>query len=83
MLDLNFKNFSYYKRPMNALLRSFSRIVIITLCALPFANVQEVRVLDTKGTISKIRNNNNNNNNVYTFATDLNTTSYKKMLGVP
>jgi hypothetical protein len=79
MLDLNFKNFSNYKRPMNALLRSFSRIVSITLCALPFANVQEVRVLDTKGTITEIRNN----NNVYTFATDLNTTSYKKMLGVP
>ena len=67
---------------MNALLRSFSWILIITLCALPFANVQEVRVKDTKGTITEIRNN-NNNNNVYTFATDLNTTSYKKMLGVP
>jgi hypothetical protein len=53
---------------MNPLLKSFSQLLAITLCTLPFANAQEVRVIDNKGTISNIRNN-----NVYTSATDPNT----------
>jgi len=73
MLNLNSKKFSIYKTPVNALFRSFSRILIITLCTPLFANAQKVRVLDTKGTISKIRHN-----NVYTFATDPNATFYKR-----
>jgi hypothetical protein len=54
---------------MNPLLKSFSQLLAITLCTLPFANAQEVRVIDNKGTMSNIRNN----NNVYTSATDPNT----------
>jgi hypothetical protein len=53
---------------MNPLLKSFSQLLAITLCTLPFANAQEVRVIDNKGTMSKIRNN-----NVYTSVTDPNT----------
>jgi hypothetical protein len=74
MLHLNFKNFSNYKTPINTLLRSFLRILIITLCTLPSANAQKVRVIDNKGTISEIRNN-----NVYTSVTDPNTKPNKRV----
>ena len=53
---------------MPKFLKSSLLILVITLFKMPFANAQEVRVIDNKGTISTIRNN-----NVYTSATDPNT----------
>lgn len=55
---------------MHKFLKSSLFILVITLFTMPFANAQEVRVIDNKGTIETIRNN-----NVYTSATDPNTSS--------
>jgi hypothetical protein len=52
---------------MPTFLKPSSLIVAITLFTLSFANAQKVRVIDNKGTISKVRNN-----NVYTTDTNPN-----------
>lgn len=55
---------------MHKFLKSSLFILVITLFTMPFANAQEVRVIDNKGTIKTIRNN-----NVYTSATNPNASS--------
>jgi hypothetical protein len=55
---------------MHKFLKSYLVLFVITLFTMPYANAQEVRVIDNKGTIKTIRNN-----NVYTSATNPNTSS--------
>jgi hypothetical protein len=55
---------------MRTFLKSYLFLFAISFFKIPFANAQEVRVIDNKGTITTIRNN-----NVYTSATNPNTAS--------